>query len=446
MISKPLHSTSSIHQRALLTLTVVVALCLGGSLHASPPDDDYYARARTYLESLLYTREAVERWLQGNIVYGEQYHNVLGWVHNPRTIQNGIDQSYTINEYDDDGARRVIAYHASRCRINTYGDSFTSCEQVNDGETWQEMLAAHLCEPVRNFGIGGYSVYQSYRRLLIEEPKTPAKYIIFNIFYDDHYRNLTGWRNIRLGITKEMRPDVSSPTLPYIKANPAKQEFVECDNVCPTGASVNNLCDADWVFKTFKDNFVLKLRVAERNIQAGQPEKSYAMISELAREHGLNLTINSAVSLKQAIDRIFTRAGIYASKRIVEKVEAYAKQHDKKVLYVLSYGDNIFKQTIQAGERFDREFVDYLNQKKLPYVDLLDCHLKDFAQYKIDADAYAKQYWIGHYSPRGNFFEAYAVKDKVVEMLDPKPAPYQANPAATFESPWEGSKRRKSSK
>ncbi len=39
-----------------------------------------------------------------------------------------------------------------KARINTYGDSFTECEQVGDGQTWQEYLAGHLGEPVRNFG------------------------------------------------------------------------------------------------------------------------------------------------------------------------------------------------------------------------------------------------------------------------------------------------------
>lgn len=410
-----------------VVIVIVIWFCVtGDSVEAQVARDPAYdARARSYLASLVYTRDAVERWLQGHIVHGEQYHGVLGWVHNPRTIQHAIDKSYAVYEYEADGARRVMAFQERSCRINTYGNSFTSCEQVNDGETWQEMLAAHLCEPIRNFGIGGYSVCQSYRRMLLEEPKTPAKYIIFNIYDDDHYRNLTGWRNIRLGLTSEGRPDVSSPTLPYIKANAATGMFVESDNLCPTGESIYNLCDPDWVFATFKDNFVLKLRVAMLDIQAGQAEKSYAVISALAQEHGMALKIDSPASLRQAIDGVFTKAAIYASTRIVEKVEAYAKTHGKKVLYVLSYSDGALKDTVRKGERFDQTFVDYLNKEQLPYVDLLEGHLKDFSKYKIPVDEYAKQFWIGHYNPRGNFFQAYAIKDKVVEMLDPKPVPYQ---------------------
>ena len=60
-------------------------------------------------------------------------------------------------------------YAGRPCRINTYGDSFTQCHQVSDAETWQEYLAGHLGEPIRNFGMGGYGVYQAYRRMVREE-------------------------------------------------------------------------------------------------------------------------------------------------------------------------------------------------------------------------------------------------------------------------------------
>jgi hypothetical protein len=39
-----------------------------------------------------------------------------------------------------------------------------------------------------------------------------------------------------------------------------------------------------------------------------------------------------------------------------------------------------------------------------------------------------KQYMVGgvgHYNPRGNHLFAYAIKDKVLEMLNPKPLPYR---------------------
>ena len=58
-------------------------------------------------------------------------------------------------------------------------------------------VAAHLQEPVRNFGVGGWSVYQAYLRMLREEQSAPAEFIVFNIYDDNHFRNLDSWAQHR---------------------------------------------------------------------------------------------------------------------------------------------------------------------------------------------------------------------------------------------------------
>ena len=57
---------------------------------------------------------------------------------------DGIDRSATLSTVGPAGARTSFMYAGKKCRINSYGDSFTQCHQVSDGETWQEYLAAHL--------------------------------------------------------------------------------------------------------------------------------------------------------------------------------------------------------------------------------------------------------------------------------------------------------------
>ena len=54
-----------------------------------------------------------------------------------------------------------------------------------------------------------------------------------------------------------------------------------------------------------------------------------------------------------------------------------------------------------------------------------EVHLRDFQRYNVAFDEYMKQYFIGHYNPRGNHFFAFSIKDKVVEWLDPKPITYR---------------------
>ena len=125
-----------------------------------------------------------------------QYDPELGYILGNYLPADGMDKSTTISTVQANGARTSFMYAGKPCRINTYGDSFTQCHQVSDGETWQEYLAGHLGEPIRNFGMGGYGVYQAYRRMVREERTDHgAEYIIFYIWGDDHIRSLLRCRH-----------------------------------------------------------------------------------------------------------------------------------------------------------------------------------------------------------------------------------------------------------
>ena len=115
-------------------------------------------------------------------------------------VPDGVDGATSTYRYGRWGERRTINYADQPCRINTYGDSMTQCHQVSDGETWQEYLAAHIGEPIRNFGMGGYGVHQACRRLeRMEATDAAVPFIVLNIFLDDHYRSLDAYRTLRLG-------------------------------------------------------------------------------------------------------------------------------------------------------------------------------------------------------------------------------------------------------
>jgi hypothetical protein len=45
--------------------------------------------------------------------------------------------------------------------------------------------------------------------------------------------------------------------------------------------------------------------------------------------------------------------------------------------------------------------------------------------FNLPYEEYLKQYFIGHYNPRGNHLFAYSIKDMVVQWLDPKPITYR---------------------
>ena len=377
--------------------------------------------AREFLQSILYKKEEVDQWLAEKAFPFSRYSSDFGWLLRTERFQDGVNDSistYTFGRLDE---RITINYKDEPCRINTYGNSMTQCHQVSDGETWQEFLAAHLQEPVRNFGVGGWSVYQAYLRMLREEPRVPADYLIFNIFEDDHFRNLDAWRNIR---SKRHKWSIQPP-LPHVVVNVKKGTFEEHPNPCPTPESIYKLCDLDWVMDRFKDNLSLQIVLAHRNAKSRNPEAIYAEVMKLTTTHGVETRIDTGETLSQAADTLHKQSGYFASQRIIDKIEAFAKEHGKKVLYVLSYPARSVVRLVKTGERVDQPFFDYMQKRGLPVVDLLTAHVDDFARFKGEVEDYVAEYFIGHYNPRGNFFCAYAIKDRLVESLDPKPLAYR---------------------
>ncbi len=376
---------------------------------------------KKYLSEILYTKKEVDEWLAGKAFPFSKYHSEFGWLVNNASFKDGIDDSISTYTYQGDDGERMMSNYANKpCRINTYGNSFTQCHQVSDHETWQEVLAAHIQEPVRNFGIGGWSVYQSYLRMLKEEKRTPAEYIIFNIYEDDHKRNLDSWRNIRVN----KHPQHIEAPLPYVKVNLKEKKIIECKNPCPTPESLYNLCDLEKTYKIFKDDFVLKIMVAHRNSKVKNANQNYSELMDLIKTHGIKTKIDDGDTLAKEAEEIHTKTALFSTMKIIEKIEKFAKEENKKILYVLSFPGKTMAKYINEEIRFDTELIGFMKDKNLPYIDLMEAHAIDFSQYKLEMKDYINKYFIGHYNPRGNFFCAYAIKEKLIEMLDPKPFPY----------------------
>lgn len=381
--------------------------------------------ARDYLRGILYTRAEVKQWLAGKAFPFAKYSSEFGWLLRDARFQDGMDNSTSVYTYGPLDERITIHYKDQPCRINTYGNSYTQCHQVSDGETWQETLAAHLQEPVRNFGVGGWSVYQAYLRMLKEEKRAPAEYIIFNIYDDDHFRSLDSWRNIR--VVKHER--FIEPTLPYVAVNVKEGKFEERPNICPTPDRVYNLCDLDWCVGNFKDDFSLQIMLAHLNSKSKNPELAYADTLKFTTTHGITTRIDTAEGLSQTADALHHQSAYFASQKIVEKIDAFAKAQNKKVLFVLSYPPKSVTRFAKEGVRADQPFVDYLTKRGQPFVDLMKDHMDDFARYKTDIKDYVAKHWVGHYNPRGNQFCAFAMLPKLVAMLNPKPMSYRAGAA-----------------
>ena len=386
-------------------------------------DDISEKEIREFLKGLLYTRQEVDDYFADRAFPFSKHSPEFGWLLRDSFFRDGMNNSISVYHFvQPDGERKMSNYGNQPCRINTYGNSFTQCHQVSDHETWQEVLAAHLQEPVKNFGIGGWSVYQAYLRMLKEEKRTPAGNIIFNIYSDDHYRNLDAWRNIR--VNKHER--FIEPPLPFMKVDLKKRTISEHPNPTPRKEDFYKLCNLDETYEIFKDDFVTRIRIAHNKSEERNENLDYEEIHALTQTHGIETSLDSNATMSNVVSAYHRECALFSTEKIIDKIEQFAAENNKKVLYVLSYPAGYLAEAHEKGRRWDQSIIDFINSKKLPLVDLGQTHFDEFNQFSIKLKDYLEKYFIGHYNPLGNMFCAQAVQGKLVEMMDPKPVPYHS--------------------
>ncbi len=379
-----------------------------------------------YIKNSALQKSEIDVFLDPDQHSWAQYDPELGYILGNDMPGDGLDNSHTISTVGPDGARTRHNYAERPCRINTYGDSFTLCHQVSDGETWQEYLAAHLGEPIRNYGMGGYGAYQAYRRMIREEQtKNKAEYIIFYIWGDDHQRSLLRCRYVSFYPDWDNRGGRSfhNNFWPHLEMNLQTGQLEEKENLLSTPESLYKMTDPDFMYENAKDDLMLQMTVfLNRGIDGLQRER----LSRLADILGLNsLDLSDEDHLKKNITKLRDAYGFAATKYVLQKVKSFAEDNDKQLLVILFDPYRVTKSLIKNGTRYDQEIVDYIEANDFYYFDMNVVHAEDFKSFNLSLDDYFKRYFIGHYSPAGNHFFAFSIKDKIVNWLDPKPITYR---------------------
>lgn len=383
-----------------------------------------------YLRSLMPTQRMIEHFINPDPIAapvasnlrsmcnagGSTYDAELGWIKRTCVCEDGIDGSLAYFNTEADGARKVINFAGRPCRILTFGNSFTQCSQVNDGETWQEALAAHFQEPIRNYGVGGYSVYQAYLRMRKVLSSTPAEYVILNIWDDDHFRNIDDWRSIRFGSRGRF-------TLPHIHVNDDLTECQEIENRCKTPDSLNHLQDFDYVWNTFKENPVLQALeiIAKKN--DGKLQRFGD--DELRFRNDVTARMMSQSEPDSQIRMVYVDKALAATRHVIQKARKLTEETNTKLLVILSFSRTSVIDDLRGGTRFDRSFLDWLRSESIHFIDLRDSFKSEFESIGgRDPESYLDRYYIGHHTAFGNSFFAESIRREIVEWLDPRPVPY----------------------
>jgi hypothetical protein len=378
-----------------------------------------------YLASCAWSRADLDAFLDPDTPSWARFDPVTGYALDDIRIRDGIDGSFTLNTYRPDSARQLVRYGERPCRVNTYGDSFTQCHQVSDGETWQEVLAAHLGEPVRNFGVGGFGVYQAFCRLRqIERGDRAAPYIVLNIYDDDHIRNLDAARWFRLSrfraaMGDNIRPMLHANPWPHLRLDPSTQRFGERANPMPNPAALDQLCDPAALDSLFAGDEIVQLECLVNGIAIDDT----APLRALADLLGVKVDLDGPARSDGAAE-VLLQYGLRSTLHTLDLIRDFVARHDRRLMVVLSYSAHSVVDRLRGKPRFDQVVVDYLAGHRLPLVDMLEKHATDARDFALDPQAYCGRYFNGHYSPTGNHFLAFAMKDEIVDWLDPKPVTY----------------------
>ncbi len=347
--------------------------------------------------------------------------------------RDGIAGSSTISTARKDGARTNFLYRDRPCRINTYGDSFTQCHQVSDGETWQEYLAAHLGEPIRNFGMGGFGVYQAYRRMLREEnTANAARYLILYMWGDDYFRSVLRSRYVLFsrGWKADFNLMFHGNFWSNIEMDLATGTLVEKDSLISEPNDLYKMTDPDFMWSALKDDLMLQVwLLMDEKVSGGVDEANLRRLAEIlgvpAIDFGNGNTNEQKPEIKQAATRLRNAYGFAATKYILARAKAFAEANQKQILIVHFGPRDALPSLIKNGTRYDQQIVDYLRGNGFRYFDMNEVHVRDFQDFRVPFDEYKKRYFIGHYSPAGNHFFAHAIRPEIVSWLDPKPITYR---------------------
>ena len=379
-----------------------------------------------FLSDAVVAREDVDQFLDPDHPKWARFDAELGYVPHPSRVPDGVDGAISTYRYGAYGERLTINYADRPCRVNSYGDSFTQCHQVSDGETWQEYLAAHLEEPIRNFGVGGYGVYQAGLRLSrTEATDAAAGHVLFNIYLDDHYRNLDAFRMLRVG--RGWWDEERSHGTSMFHANPwchvrfdGSGALVERPNACPSEESLYQLCEREFLLDTFADDLVVHLLVGRQTGRFDFLEQH----ADTAHALGLRLDLGSAESARRSAEELYDRCAFRSSIILLERMRKSLTEQGKRLLLLLSYPGGTVADACRGRRRSDEQFVQQLEEAGIDYLDSLAAHVADYGDFSASPDDYVDRLYNGHYTPAGNHCFAFMIKPDIVRWLQPAPPAY----------------------
>jgi hypothetical protein len=256
----------------------------------------------------------------------------------------------------------------------------------------------------------------------MEQTAVKAPYLIFNIFDDDHRRTLMPWRGFIVNYQRTAEMFHANPWT-HLRVNLGSGQWEEAPSLCPAPAALRELLSFERTRAVVADHEIVQLQAMLEGVP-GVPEDRIRRLADWAK---LKFNFTDAASRRASAEKLGEHLARASTIHVMEKLHAFARENGQRLMIVFSYGTRAAQRACAGAAKLpaDVALLNWLKERGTPIVDAFDAHVADFAQFRISPADYIKRLYNGHYTPVGNQFFAFAIKQTVVEWLEPKPMAYQ---------------------
>jgi hypothetical protein len=130
--------------------------------------------------------------------------------------------------------------------LASFGDSYTYCVGVEDGETWQSRLAARISADVYNFGNGAYGTDQAFLRFREDFPALRTPVVVLGMITENINRIHNRYRKFYFART---RTPLTKPRFLLVDG-----ELELLPNPVRDASELERLCDPDFIDEIGQDD------------------------------------------------------------------------------------------------------------------------------------------------------------------------------------------------
>jgi hypothetical protein len=337
----------------------------------------------------------------------------LGWDKKPNSSNFDLHNTKKIYYSIDKKGFRDSKLKKQKNIIATFGDSYTFCRQVNNSETWQEIISYKIKNFVSNYGVGNYGLDQSFLKYKVTKIKKETKIVIFGFVPETICRIQSCWKYyLEFGNIHGFKPFCFIKNNKIIIHNnilKKNTKFTNLKNVITRSKNLdrfyyekyNKYVFRNSYFFCFMKNFFYNINIIYIYIKFLVRNKNKKN-NEILEDNIFPVVMKKNITTSHLL--YLEKYSKYLLEKLIEKISTNIKK-DKKCYFVIF--PQLYDLKLNSRKHYKLFFETLKNKYNI--IDLTDnfIKIKNYKKFFIN-DKYG-----GHLNYRGNLFVANILKEQI---------------------------------